>query len=204
MSGYANDLATLGLGDTRGPGAGAWHRKVCPDGTATVVWVPTGVVAVDPAVLAQQAFDRTMIPLPGIHMNPPAGANQVVNIPTWLWVDELRPVSASASAGPVSVTVTAQPVRVDWSMGDGGSFTCSDGGTPYDISRPPEEQRTSCSYTYRQSSASRPGSAYRVRATSVWRVTWVATGIAASGDFGLVNRSADISVSVAEIQALNT
>ena len=203
MSGYADSLALLGLGETRGPGAGGWYRKICPDGSATVVWIPTRAPAVDPAVLAQQAFDRTTIPLPGIRLNPPAGADQVVNVPTWLWVENFQPVSATASAGPVTVTVVAKPVRSDWSMGTGDSVSCAGAGTPYDTSRPPEAQRTGCSYTYRRSSASRPTGAYALRATTVWHVTWTATGVSASGDFGLVNRSADVAVRVAEIQALH-
>lgn len=203
MSGYADSLGLLGLGETRGPGAGAWFRKVCPDGTATVVWIPTRAPAVDPAVLAQQAYDRTTIPRPGIGLNPPAGADQVVNVPTWLWVDNFQPVSATASAGPVTVTVVAKPVRSDWTMGTGDTVTCAGAGTPYDRRRLPEAQRTGCSYTYRRSSASRPTGAYELRATTVWHVTWTAKGVSASGDFGLVNRSGDVAVRVAEIQALH-
>lgn len=200
MSGYAESLGDLGFGDVRGVFPGAWFRKVCP-GFVTVVWIPVRVV--DPAVVAQQAFDQTTIPLPGIGLSPPVGVDQVVNIPTWLWVDAFQPVSATASVGSVSVTVTARPVRVDWSMGNGESVTCPNGGTPYDRSRLAEAQRTSCSYTYRRSSASRAAGAFSVRATSVWRVTWAASGVSASGDFGLVSRSTDVSVRVAEIQTLN-
>lgn len=126
-----------------------------------------------------------------------------MNVPTWLWVDGFQPVSASASAGAVTVTVTARPVRVDWSTGTGDTVSCAGAGTPYDKARPPEEQRTACSYTYRRSSASRPAGAFALRATTVWHVTWAATGVSASGDFGFVNRSADVAVRVAEIQALN-
>lgn len=54
MSGYADSLGLLGLGETRGAGAGGWYRKVCPDGSATVVWLAAAAAApaVDPAVLA--------------------------------------------------------------------------------------------------------------------------------------------------------
>jgi len=203
MSGYADSLALLGLGNSHGPGTGGWYRKVCPDGSATVIWIPTPAAVVNPAVLAQQAYDRTTIPLPGIHLNPPAGADQVVDVPTWLWVDNFQPVSATASAGPVTVTVVAKPVRADWSAGDGATVSCPGPGTPYDTGRPPEAQRTACSYTYRHSSASRPGGVFILRATTVWHVTWAASGVNASGDFGFVNRSADVAVRVAEIEALH-
>jgi hypothetical protein len=198
-SALADTMAKSGWADSPGGGAGAWYRKSCPDGSSTVVWLPTG--GVDPAVLAQEARDRTNIPLPAIGLNPPAGSDQVVNLATWMWVRNWIAVSASASAGAVTATVTAQPVRVEWSMGNGDVVTCTGAGTPYDRSRSPADQHTSCSYEYRHSSASSPSGAFTVRATAVWHVTWVATGVNAGGDFGLVGRVSETTVRVAEIQA---
>lgn len=200
-SAIADELADKSWGTPRGDGPGTWYRKTCPDGSGTVIWVPSRGIA--PAVLAQQAFDRTTIPLPGIHLNPSSSNNQVVNVATWLWIDNFQSVSATASAGPVSVTVTARPVRLEWSMGNGDLVRCANGGTPYDTTRAPEAQRTDCSYTYRHSSASQPDGTFTIRGTSVWHVTWVASGAIASGDLGFINRSADISVRVAEIQTVH-
>lgn len=201
MSDIADRLAENGWGNPGGDGEGAWYRKVCPDGSGTIVWIPAR--GVDPAIVAQQAFDRAQIPLPGVHLNPPEGTDQVVNVETWLWVDNFRSVSASASAGSVSVTVTAQPVRVDWSMGNGDTVSCPSGGTPYDNGRPPESQHTDCSYTYRHSSASGRDGTFTMRATTRWHITWVATGVNASGDLGFLGRSTDIVIRVAEIQTVH-
>jgi hypothetical protein len=197
----AEDMGKQGWGPAPGTGPGTWYRKICPDGSGVIVWAPQ---AVDPVALAQQAFDQSAIPLPGVHLNPPAGQDQVVNLETWLWIDDWAPVTATASAGGVTVNVTATPVRVDWSMGDGGSVSCPGPGTPYDTSRPPEQQHTDCGYTYRHSSVGQPGDTYKIQATSVWHVTWTATGVAAAGDFGLINRSTTVPVRVAEIQAVNS
>jgi hypothetical protein len=201
LSDIADRLADNGWGNPGGDGEGAWYRKICPDGTGTMVWIPAG--GVDPAVLAEQAFDRTQIPLPGVHLNPPDGTDQIVNVPTWMWVDNFSAVSASASAGGVTVTVTARPVRVDWSMGNGDSVSCSDGGTPYDNGRTPESQQSDCTYTYRRSSATRSSGTFTIRATTRWHATWAATGVNASGDLGFIGRSTDIVVRVGEIQTVH-
>jgi hypothetical protein len=83
------DMARLGIGPPPGDGPGTWYRKICyqADGQSngSVVWLPTR--AVDPAVLAQQASDRTPIPVPDVHLNPPESGEQVVNLTTWLWID---------------------------------------------------------------------------------------------------------------------
>lgn len=201
ISDTADRLADHGWGNPGGDGEGAWYRKICPDGTGTLVWIPAG--GVDPAVLAEQAFDRAQIPLPGVELSPPEGTDQVVNVATWMWVDNFTAISASATAGAVTVTVTARPVRVDWSMGNGDTVSCPTGGTPYDNSRPPESQHSDCTYTYRRSSAAGSNGTFTMRATTRWHVTWVATGVAASGDLGFIGRSTDIVVRVAEIQAVH-
>jgi hypothetical protein len=185
-------------------GDGAWYRRRCyaADGTivsADIVWRP---IAVSAPALATDAWDVSRIPLPDINLNPGADRDQVVNVATWMWVDDWAPVSASASAGGVTVTVTATPTHVEWDMGDGTIVDCAGPGTPYDERRPADEQTTDCSHTYRRSSASQPDQRYRVDATSHWHVTWTSS-TGESGDFGDVGRTSSIRVRVAEIQTVN-
>lgn len=198
----AREMADLGIGVDPGDGEGGWWRQTCVvDGTSRsiIVWLPARP---DPATLAVGAFDVERIPLPDINLNPPAGSDQVVNVESWMWVDDWAPVSATASAGGVSVTVTAAPQYVTWDMGDGGTVRCDGPGRRYDESRAADEQSTDCSYVYRRSSAGEPEDQYRIVATSYWHVTWAASN-GASGDFGLVGRTSSRSVRVAEIQAVN-
>jgi hypothetical protein len=190
------------------PGAdGAWYRKFCDTGNgqsiATVVWLANPPV--DPLALAQQALQRTPIPPPAVHLNPPDGEDQVVNLPTWLWIDpdQWQPVSATASAGAVTVTAVAAPHSVEWDMGNGEVVTCSGPGTPYDTSKPSSAQTTDCSYTYRKSSASSPGGAFTVRVTVTWDVNWSAVGVAGGGNLGAADQSTSFRLRVAEIQAVN-
>lgn len=204
----ADGLAQSGMGPPRGSEVGVWLRKVCVDdrgfSTGTVVWAPQPP-AVDPAALAQQALGYVPVPTPGIGMNPPSDRDQFVGLPIWLWLDRggWQPVSASASAGGVTVTVTAVPERVSWDMGNGDTLSCGP-GTPYDPRRPEHQQSTDCSYTYRRSSASQPRERYQVTATATWHATWTVSGAPGGGDLGAIRRSATAEVRVAEAQAINT
>lgn len=203
----AESMARSGIGPPQGEGAGTWYRKICysanGQSTGTIVWLPAP--AVDPAVLAQQASDRAPIPTPDVHLNPPEGGEQVVNVTTWLWIDQSvwQPVSAEASAGGVTVTATATPQSVAWNMGNGDVVSCAGPGTAYDPSRPSNEQHTDCSYVYRRSSSSAPDGAFAASATITWHVTWTAVGVAGGGDLGSASRTTTFTVRVAEIQAVN-
>ena len=197
-------MAANGIGPARGPEPGSWFRRLChyADGTstATIQWVTD---TVDIAALAQQASDSVPIPAPGIRMNPTPAEGALVNTETWLWVDGWGPVSAQASAGNIVVTATATPRRVAWDMGNGDRVTCDGPGTPYDRTRPSAAQSTSCSYTYRQSSARAADGAFTVTATVMWDVTWSVTGAPGGGALGAAPRSEQVRLPVKEIQAVN-
>lgn len=200
----ANDMVASGM-LTGGSGAGGWYRRICP-GSGVVLWVGAAAgappVVVDPRALAMEALGRAGIPNPVIGLSPPADQDQIVNLPTWLWVGGWQPVVATAAAGGVTVTVTATPDHVKWAMGNGDHVSCG-AGRPYDPSGSSSGQAPSCSYTYRASSARAPGSVFRVSATTTWRIAWAATGISASGDLPAVTRTSSVTVRVAEIQAIN-
>src|SRR6266540_660254 len=61
----AEGLAKGDYGPQPGNGPGTWYRKICYDAngqsTGTLAWRPDPMV--DPAVLAQEASDRTPIPV---------------------------------------------------------------------------------------------------------------------------------------------
>lgn len=202
----ADQLATGGLGPSKGEGPGTWYRHICYDAnglsSATVVW---RAQRVNPRQLAQQALSETPLPRPGINMNPSSDKGAVTNVDLWLWIDpsQWQPVSVSASAGNVTVTTTADPDRVVYDMGNGDRVTCAGPGTPYDPNRPDTGQSTDCKYTYSRSSAGQPGGRYTVTATVFYSVAWNATGVAAGGALAPVTQSSSVAIRVAEIQALN-
>ena len=143
-------------------------------------------------------------------MNPPANREQLVNLTTFLWIDQAqwRRVSASASAGGVTVVATAVPEQVVWDMGNGESVTCDGPGIPYDPSKSDVDQPDSCRFLYRSSSAGEPNGTFTITATTSWRVSWTATGLpggqATAGNLGVVTRSSSVPVRVAEAEATNT
>lgn len=211
-SASADDMAVQGWGPPKGTGPGAWYRKICVDSngmsSGIIVWGP--VAAPSPLALAQQALGYTPMPPPGMGMNPPASREQLVNLTTFLWLDQAQwqPVSASASAGGVTVVTTAVPQRVVWDMGNGESVTCDGPGVPYDPSKSDADQPDPCRFVYRHSSAGQPNGTFTVTATVSWHVTWAATGVPAgqpaAGDLGVVTRSSSVAVRVAEAEATNT
>jgi hypothetical protein len=135
-----------------------------------------------------------------IRLNP--SGDQLVNLPTWLSLDagSWQSQSATASVPGVSVTATARPVRAVWSLGEGGSVTCTGPGTPWQPGTDPMASSPDCGYTYRHSSARAPGSAFSVTVTVTWEVTWAGAG--QSGTIAGLSTTGTVPVRVAESQAV--
>jgi hypothetical protein len=201
------------VGQRRGTPNGTWYFYQCPDPQAPlgvrtgVIFVPTAQPAVPPAVLAQQASKFVPAPPPGIQTSPPATVDQVVNVPTWLWVDPATwgSRSATASVPNESATVTATPVSVTWTMGDGTKVVCRGPGTPYTARTDPARPSPTCGHTYRRSSARQAGLRYPVAATTTWALRWTATGaVTTSGTLAPLLRTSTVSLRVAEAQTVNS
>ncbi|MBL7487768.1 hypothetical protein I6A60_38715 [Frankia sp. AgB1.9] len=169
------------------------------------IWLPDPPAAgpaVDPRALAEQARDHLRLAGPRIAMSPVA--DQLVRLPTWLWLDAAgwNQVAATAAADGVSVTAVARPVQVTWSMGDGVTVTCTGPGTPFPAHADPKAASPDCGYTYRSRSLDSPGGVFRVTATVRWDVSWAGAGRA--GVFpGLTTVSA-AAARVIDIPALTT
>ncbi|NUT53521.1 MAG: hypothetical protein HOV94_40470 [Saccharothrix sp.] len=188
-------------------GDGGWFMVLCsPDGKDPLshgpVWVKKdGAEAVSPAELAKTARSRLQLPAAVIAASPTG--DQLVNLPTWLWLSGgWKEVSAVASVPGVSVTATARPTSVSWSMGDGSTVTCTGAGTPYKAGTDPKAPSPDCGHVYRRSSASQPGQAYPVTATVRWTVTW--SGAGQGGTFPDMTTTGNATFRVAESQALNS
>ena len=187
-----------------GTGPGAWYERSCvaADGLAntTTVWLADGDVA---ASLGQQAVAMLRLPAPRIRLSPQPPAPQLVNLPTWYWVDTSSwgRRTATAEAGGLSATATATPVRVTWLTGDGDRVTCSGPGTAWKPGMDPLGEPP-CGHSYRRPSADRPGGELVVRATVTWQVTWIATG-GVTGQEADLSTTSTVSVRVVEAQAIN-
>jgi hypothetical protein len=185
-------------------GEGGWYVRTCygADGGAlgAPVWMPRAPPVVSPEVLARQARARLDLPGVAVKLNPPG--EQLVNLPIWLTLDRSswRAQSATASVPGVSVTATARPVRATWSMGDGGSVTCTGPGTAWRPGIDPAKPSPDCGYTYRRSSASAAGGMFTVTVTVTWKVTWAGAG--ESGTIGGLSTKGTVRVPVQESQAV--
>lgn len=180
------------------PGGGVWLDGLC---SATgVIQTPEFVAALTPAEVARLARSQLHLPSPDIAANPVG--DQLVNLPTWLWLSSgWGPVSATASVPGVSVTAVAMPTSVSWSMGDGATVTCTGAGIPFRPGGDPKAPSPDCGHTYRTSSANQEGQAFPVMATVHWTVTW--SGAGQSGTFPDLTTTGAAAFRVAESQALN-
>ncbi len=192
-------------------GNGAWYVYKCSSpGWHDALYRPPVWMAEGPsasglppvAVLAEQARQQLRLPTPSIQANP--HGEQLVRLPTWLWLERggWQDVSATASVPGEQVTALARPREVTWLMGDGDTVTCHGPGTPFPNGGDPAAASPTCGHTYRSSSAGQPGQSYPVRAIVRWTITW--SGAGQSGTFPDLTTSATAVFRVAEAQALNS
>lgn len=183
--------------DTMHSNTGRWLQYVCPGLGPVAVdgafLVPEGGL-VDPAALAAQALSSIGIEGPAVRTSPNPD-DLVVNVPTWLWVDQgwWQTYEATATAGRVTVTVTARPTSTSWSVGDGNAIRCG-AGHQWQPGLP--ESATDCSHTYR-----RAAGGLELSATVSLEVTWT-SNIGVGGSLPAISRTSAIDVVVNEIQAI--
>lgn len=192
---YVPPVGPVGSGLLPSP---AWYEGLCT--TSGVIRTPVEVPALTPAEVANLAYSQLGLPDPAVATSP--AGEQLVNLPTWLWLtDGWTSVSATASVPGVSVTATANPRTVTWSMGDGTTVRCGR-GTPYRAGSDPRAPSPDCGHTYRRSSATRADDHHTVTATVHWSVRW--SGAGQSGSFPELTTASTTRLRVTESQALNT
>ncbi len=208
----ASVSASLGAG---GSGPGTWYTWYCTSPLGYInnpklpVWVAAGSTpTATPSVpaLLQQAIDHAPLVSPTINVDPPG--QQVVFIPTWLWIspDQWSVVVATATAGNVATTVMATPTTVAWTFGNGVSLACPGPGVPYAPAEPAGGQSTYCQYAWPASSADQPGAVYQLTATIEYEVTTTVAGAPdPTPDLGMyAGPTATAEIPVSEIEALGT
>ncbi len=168
---------------------------------------PAAGATVDPAALAEQAVTAMGLQAIDIGIAPEAtdGSVGLVGLPVWMWVEEaaattVGPLTEAASAGGVTVTATATVDRIEWTMGDGTTVTCTGPGTPYADTHG-DQDSPDCGHRYQQASSGLPEDAYPISATSYWTVDWAGGG--AAGRIAL-DFTAGTQIQVGELQVLVT
>ncbi|BCY10930.1 hypothetical protein [Actinoplanes sp. L3-i22] len=185
-------------------GEGFWYWATCFAPNASLsVGIPMWFAAAQgpsPEELARRALATITLKGPAIGI----GTAGLVFTPVWLWTtvtpNTWGPISASASAGGLTVTITARTEQIVWDMGNGDSVTCTAPGTKQGAGEADRPSPT-CGYDgYPQPSRTQRGGAYTVTGTSAWRVTW-----AGGGQTGVIDqtRTSSTTVRIDEAQVVN-
>jgi hypothetical protein len=192
------------------PGDGAVYECYQPQ-TAMFIYVwsqnppPGSDSGPTPREVAQLAIDQMHLSaiIIGIVPEPDPQSIGLVGMPVWMWAKApnehtFGPITASASAGGISITATAKVLQVTWDMGDDSEIVCDTAGTPY---MPSYGQKNSpdCGHTYEKSSANEPGDAFTVTATSSWVITWSGAGQTGTIRLGGLTRSTQVRIGEAQV-----
>ncbi len=192
--------------NARGCGSGTQPGREGPI-LVTINWFPTGQQpdpVVDPEILAEYAYEVMDLVEPTLDWNPKIGdtANaSLVNLPTWMWVDDLDAVgerSVTASAGPVSATVTAST--------DGLSVTSPAGTTRCDTTQARQayaagvDESSGCVLSFGRASWGY-ANGFPVSTSAIWQATWTSNQ-GEGGELENKTSGATTYIPVAESQAL--
>jgi len=192
------------------PGDGAVYDCFQPQtGIAITIWAasapPGSGAGPSPREVAEIAIKQMNLSAIDIGIVPEPGDDSVglVGMPVWMWVDQpndhtFGPITASASAGGITVTATAKVFRITWDMGDGTKVVCRTAGTPY-LPSYGRKDSPDCGHTYERSSADQPDQKFTVSATSDWVVTWAGAGQTGTIRLDGLTRSTRIAVGEAQV-----
>lgn len=187
-----------------------------PDGVESVLYarVCDGAVAgwrwfqvLDQAGLLAAASDdvRRRLPVPRPVLSPDPVRGLVVRVATWFAVPggQWVPVTGTAEALGLAVTVVATPGELVFDPGDGSrAVTCAGPGQTFDPSAPVAAVTPACSYTYRDAStAAVNGRSWPASLSVRWRVTWTASN-GQSGVLDPLVTTTAIDAVVREFQAV--
>jgi hypothetical protein len=192
------------------PGDGAVYNCTQPQtGLIITIWAqdapPGSASGPTPREVAQLAIDRMQLSAVNIGIAPKPGPDSVglVGMPVWMWVQApnehtFGPITASASAGGMTISATAKVLRVTWGMGDGAEVVCETAGTPY-LPSFGRKDSPDCGHTYEKSSAHESDDAYTVTATSSWVIAWSGAGQTGTIRLNGLTRSTQIQIGEAQV-----
>lgn len=187
----------------------AARNRMTPNG-ATYLWVPDSENGGKPPApyisgraLATATWKAVKIPQPTIETNPKVGSQDatLVGMDTWVWAtgNTPRSVTATASAGATSATVTAASAGLQLSAPD-GKPSCQGFGIAWHSGMP--EGSSPCTISFNRSSAHLGGTT-PLTVSVAYSATYTATD-GSGGDLPAVTATNTINLPVAEVQTLTT
>lgn len=174
---------------------GVYLHEYCGDEYVGFDFYPDeeGAAPVDPARLARSV---TITPPAPVLATSPGAGDHLVGVEAWFWAENWDPVTGSAQAGSVTVTVTAAPSGLVVDPGDGSpAFTCTGQPPAYDPGVPARSQRSSCTHVYEVAGH------YEATATLVYDVSFT-SNVGVSGQLDAIEPSSTTALTVNEAQAV--
>lgn len=152
-------------------------------------------VTATPAMALEIARAKLKLPKPTMGTAPCTGEGCIgrVGVPTWFWTQAWTSTSVSATAGPHTVTITARPSKVVWSLGDGQAVACTSAGTKYE-----EWRGFASSPDCGLPNGYKTMGHYTVTATMTWQVSW--SGAINGSETMTTSDSAQVAIG--EVQAI--
>lgn len=157
-----------------------------PDST---FFLPEGETAdpVDGQVVARRLVERAPFEFADAHVAPPPSYHTYVHYKNWMWIpeDQWHDVSVSLSVNGATVSLRAEPTRVEWDMGPETVY-CPGPGRAWRDGMP-EDAPTYCFHTY-PDVQDPSGDTWPVSARITYSVGWTCSGLCLSsgGDLGEV------------------
>jgi hypothetical protein len=173
---------------------GEWLHLYCGGEWLDFVFLPEEQ-QVDPTTLARSV---TISPAAPVLRTSPGTEDHLVNVEAWFWAEMWEGISESATAGSVTVNVSAEPTSLIVDPGDGSvPFTCNGPQPAYNPNLPASAQSSDCTHTYL-----RAGN-YTATATVVYDISFT-SNVGVNGGLGTIEPSSTTALAVAEAQAINT
>ena len=173
---------------------GEWLHLYCGSEWLDFVFLPEEQ-QVDPTTLARSV---TITPAAPVLRTSPGTEDHLVNVAAWFWAEMWEGISETATAGSVTVNVTAEPTSLIVDPGDGTSpFACPGPQPVYNLNLPASAQSSNCTHTYL-----RAGN-YTATATVVYDISFT-SNVGVNGGLGTIEPSSITALAVAEAQAINT
>jgi hypothetical protein len=167
----------------------------------------------DPEQLAQRAMTTLDIPTPTPGRYPAGtlkdGRPYTVVGPayTWYWTDAatFKPLSATATAGGISSTVTVTPSALTFTPGDGAAaVSCAGPGVAWNQRDGPwAASPVGCDYQYPHSSIHDPNGEVTATYGIRWTITWT-SNVGDDGTLPDLTTTANSTFAVAEVESVVT
>ena len=150
-----------------------------------------GAQPVDPRQVVEEAAKTMPLELAQPQVAPGPDWHTYIHLDNWLWIppEQWHPVTTSVTAGAITVTAIAAPLRIDWDL-DTDTVRCADPGRPW-VAGMTDAAKTTCSYAY-DTLDNPTGDLHPVSAHIVYDITWTCAGpcLIQAGSLGEWNAAA--------------